>query len=65
MRGGAEQKGKAVAPTQGRTRNQPATNFVQKGKANSYFSNSRTNVPAAFDRHPHVGAKSELKERRK
>jgi hypothetical protein len=59
-----KQKGKAVAPTQGRTRNQPATNFVQKGRPGSY-SNVRRDVAAAFDRHPHVGAKTELKERKK
>ncbi len=48
MRTGPKQKGKAVSPTQGRTRNQPVTNFVQKGRG-GYFSNSRTPVHPKFN----------------
>jgi hypothetical protein len=60
MKSGPQQKGsKAVSPTRGRSPNQPAAPFVQKGKANSYFSNSRTPVHSKFDRHPHVGSKKE------
>jgi hypothetical protein len=64
MRSGpTKQKGKAVSPTQGKTRNQPVTNFVQKGRG-GYFANSRTDVHPNFDRHASVGRKSEPKERR-
>lgn len=44
MRSGPQQKGKATAPTQGRTRNQPSSyQFVQKGVGPRY-ANSRTPV---------------------
>lgn len=53
-------KGKAVAPTQGITRNHPATSTstgkraeIGKGVPNSYFANSRGAVHKNFDRHPH------------
>jgi hypothetical protein len=42
------------------------TGPVQKsGTAQKPWANSRTPVTHAFDRHAHVGRKSELKERRK
>lgn len=62
MRTGPTQKGKAVPATQGRSRNQPAgSNFVQKGRANSTWANSRRPVHPNFDRHSNVGAKREKK----
>jgi hypothetical protein len=49
-------KGKAVAPTQGVTRNHPNTSTstgkraeIGKPLANSYFANSRSAVHPAFD----------------
>jgi hypothetical protein len=49
MKSGPQQKGKAVAPTQGRTRNQPATShFVQKG-GGARYANTRTPVNPKFD----------------
>jgi hypothetical protein len=59
-----KQKGKAVAPTQGRTRNNPSVAPIQKPKigspvANSAWANSRTPVHSNFNRHPHVGAVKE------
>lgn len=49
-------KGKAVAPTQGITRNQPNTSTatgkraeIGKGTPNSYFANSRSAVHPSFD----------------
>src|SRR5260221_13793266 len=57
---GVKMKGKAVAPTQGITRNHPATSTstgkraeIGKGTPNSYFANSRKPVHKNFDRHPH------------
>lgn len=66
MRSGPQQRGKAQAPTQGTTRNQPNTSTatgkrvkVGAGVSNSAWANSRRPVAAEFDRHPHVGAKKE------
>jgi hypothetical protein len=56
---------KAVSPSRGRSPNQPAAPVVQKGKAvspSSSYANSRTPVHKNFDRHPHVGRKTERKD---
>jgi hypothetical protein len=50
---------KAVAPSRGRSPNQPAAPVVQRGNGSSSYANSRTPVHKNFDRHPHVGAKKE------
>ena len=50
----SKMKGTAVAPTQGRTRNQPATaptpkKEIGKGLPNTYFGNSRGAVHKNLD----------------
>lgn len=57
---GVGMRGKAVAPTQGMTRNQPNTTAgsgknakIGVGVANTYHANSRSPVDKKFDRHPH------------
>jgi hypothetical protein len=56
MKSGSVQRGKAVAPTQGISRNQPNTSTatgknakIGAGVANSAWANSRTPVHPAFD----------------
>ncbi len=51
---------KAVSPTEGISKLQPATSTatgkhaeIGKGTAHTYFANSRTPVHPHFDRHPH------------
>jgi len=53
---------KAVSPSRGRSRNQPAAPVVQRGRASTYYDNSRSPVDSRFDRHPHVGRKTERKD---
>ena len=63
MKSGAEQKGKAIPATQGRTRNQPeAGHFVQKSGTSGPWANSRSPVHPNFDRHSSVGAKKERRD---
>jgi hypothetical protein len=52
---------KAVSPSRGRSPNQPAAPVIQKGKGSTY-ANSHTPVHPHFDRHPHVGRKTERKD---
>jgi len=54
MKAGPKQKGKAVSPTQGRTRNNPSVAPTPKansggGTAGTYFGNSRTPVHPRFN----------------